>query len=76
MATVRIKLHGIELIVTGDVDGHQWFIETIELSDEDQLTDLILNMDTKDEIETLCGESYESEVDEDAIYEQARESKY
>jgi hypothetical protein len=75
MATVRIKLEGIELIVNGDVDGHQWYIDSIELANEDDLTDLLMSLKS-DDIETRCAENYESEPDEDMIYEYSRESKY
>ena len=72
MTTVTIKLHGVKLLVTGDTDGHQFDVDSIELVDESELTDLIMSLDTEMDIERLAAE-VESEPDEDAIYEYAKE---
>lgn len=74
MTTVTIKLHGVKLNVTGDTDGHQFDVDCIELVDENELTDLLLSLDTACDIETLATQE-ESEPDEDAIYEYAKERR-
>ena len=67
MKTVRITFKGVQLDVTGDTDGHQFDVDSIELVDENELTDLILSLD-EGEVERLASE-VESEPDEDRIYE-------
>lgn len=71
MTTVTIKLKGIKLNVTGDSDGHQFDVDSIELVNEDELTELLCYL-SDGEIETLASQE-ESEPDEDAIYESQKE---
>lgn len=68
MDTRTIKFHGINLILSGYVDGHQFDVHGIELEDESQLTELLLDMDKDCDIERLASENT-PEIDGDAIYE-------
>jgi len=77
MTTVTIKLHGVKLNVTGDTDGHQFDVDCIELVDENELTDLLLSLDTACDIETLASQEHfeNPDFDEDAIYEYTKERR-
>jgi len=58
MRRLTVKLKGIPLIVTGEGDGYQFDIDSIELVNDDDLTELIL-MTSNDINDVVCQEAAE-----------------